>query len=59
MNEEDKKQLQKVIMEKMVMVLSAITKTSIVDSDKTAAEAAHELADTLMDIQLMKTERDE
>ena len=59
MNGEDKKQLQEVIMEKMVMVLSAITRTSNVDSDKTAAEAAHELANTLMDIQLMKAERDE
>ena len=59
MNEEDKKLLQEAIMEKMAMVLSAITRTSKVDSDKTAAEAAHELADTLMDIQLMKTERDE
>lgn len=46
-------------MEKMVVVLSAITKTSNVDSDKTAAEAAHELVNTLMGIQLMKTERDE
>ena len=59
MNEEDKKQLQEAIMEKMAMALSAITRTSNVDSDKTAAEAAHELANTMMAIQLMKTERDE
>lgn len=59
MDKEEKREMKKMVWEKMFTVLTAITNTSASENDKYAAEAAYALTNILLNLQLVKTEPDE
>ena len=59
MNEKEKREMKELIWEKLFVVLTGITDCSDSEKDKCAAEAANALVNTLLSLQLVKTEPDE
>ena len=57
MTAEDRNALNKMVLEKIELVLSAITQTSSAENDKCAAEAAQALMNVMLNLQLCRVDR--
>lgn len=57
MTAEDRNELNRMVLEKIVMALSAITRSSSTESDKYAAEAEQALMNVMLNLQLCRVDR--